>query len=356
MLQGSTHHRPIICPCVFVFNSAFCIEFEGGVLLAKQFIKDLKIGAPVQSQFVVIDIQEIAYSSPSRSGESFLKLKLGDVSGSIKGIIWDRSIVTEPIKQDEILLVSGEVKEYHGPQLVISYFEKINKEYANRAHFQSTSPKDPKSMWKGLREIVAARVTDKNLLELLRLLFADENLVQKFMSAPAAKTIHHNYLGGLLEHTLEVIELSLKFAELYPDKINEPLLVTGAICHDLGKIEEYDRDSFTFQKTDKGQLLGHITIGLGMIRELLAKLPSFPDSLRIELEHMLISHHGEKEWGSPELPQTINAFALFHADLISARLKQFVQIMETGGGDDPSWSRFDNFLGRKVYKSNFKGN
>ena len=319
-------------------------------LLAKQFIKDLKVGAPVQSQFVVIDVQEVAYSSPSRSGETFLKLRLGDVSGSIKGIIWDRSIVTEPIRQDDILLVSGEVKEFHGPQMVVSYFEKINKEHVNRAHFQAIAPKDPVLMWEELQEIVADRVTDQHLRELIRLLFEDESFVQKFMSAPAAKTIHHNYLGGLLEHTLEVINISLKFADLYPGKFNEPLLVTGAICHDLGKIEEYDRDSFTFQKTDKGQLMGHITIGLGMIRDLLAGIPSFPAGLRTELEHMIISHHGEKEWGSPEIPQTINAFALFHADLVSARLKQFIQILETGGGDDPSWSRFDNFLGRKVYK------
>ena len=322
--------------------------------MGKQYVKDLKIGTPVQSQFVVVDIQELAYSSPSRSGESFLKLKLGDVSGSIKGIIWDRSIVTESINQDDVILVSGEVREYHGPQLIINYFEKINRNNINRAHFQAVSAKDPLVMWDELQGIIKGRVSDKYLQEFLSILFADEAFLNKFLSAPAAKVIHHNYLGGLLEHTLEVIEICMKFAALYPDRINESLLITGAICHDLGKTEEYDQESFSFQKTDKGHLLGHITIGLGIIREQFEKMPTFPDNLRVELEHMLISHHGEKEWGSPEVPQTINAYALFHADLVSARLKQFVQIIEAGSMEDTSWSRYDRFLGRRVFTGLFE--
>jgi len=323
--------------------------------LSKQFVKDLKIGSPVQSQFVVFDIQELAYSAPSRMGESFLKLMLGDVSGSIKGIIWDRSMVTEPIRQDDILLISGEVKDYHGPQLIINYFQKVSKEHVNRAYFQPVAVRKPAEMWEALLEVVVRRVTDEYLQELVKVLFQDEIIVRKFLTAPAAKVIHHNYLGGLLEHTLEVIEICLKLAAFYPDKINEPLLLTGAVFHDVGKIEEYDQESFTFQQTDRGRLLGHITIGLEILREKIKKVPLFPDPLRLELEHMLISHHGEKEWGSPEIPQTVNAFALFHADLISARMKQFMQVLESGVRNDLSWTKFDRFLGRKVF-TGFKDN
>lgn len=312
-------------------------------------MKDLKIGTPVQSQFVVYDVQEMAFSASSRTGDSFFKLMLGDVSGSIKGIIWDRSMVAEPIRPDDILLISGEVKDYHGPQLIINYFKKVNKENINRAHFQPVAARRPADMWEELQEVVSTHATDEYLQELLKVFFADEALGRKFLNAPAAKVIHHNYLGGLLEHTLEVIEICLKIAALYPDKIYKPLLVTGAVFHDVGKIEEYDQESFTFQQTDKGRLLGHITIGLEILRELMAKIPLFPDSLRVELEHMLISHHGEKEWGSPEVPQTVNAFALFHADLVSARLKQFMQIMDSAAREDLQWTKFDRFLGRRVY-------
>ena len=317
--------------------------------MGKQFVKDLKIGSPVQAQFVVFDIQELAFSAPSRTGESFLKLMLGDISGSIKGIIWDRSMVTEPINQDDILLISGEVKDYHGPQLIINYYKKVNREHINRAYFQPVAARKPAEMWEELQQVILKHVNDEFLLELLNMLFADETIVQKFLTAPAAKLIHHNYLGGLLEHTLEVIDLCLKIAELYPDKISVPLLITGAVLHDVGKIEEYDQDSFTFQQTDKGRLLGHITIGLGILQEKIAKIPLFPDHLRLELEHMLVSHHGEKEWGSPEIPMTVNAFALFHADLVSARLKQFLQIMENGNRHDLTWTKFDRFLGRRIF-------
>ncbi len=317
--------------------------------MSKQFVKDLKIGSPVQSQFVVYDIQELAFSASSRTGDSFYKLMLGDVSGSIKGIIWDRSMVAEPIRQDDILLISGEVKDYHGPQLIINYFKKVSKGNINRAYFQPVAVRKPVDMWEALQEVVSRHVTDEYLHELLKVFFADEALVRKYLNAPAAKVIHHNYLGGLLEHTLEVIEICLKIAALYPDIINEPLLVTGAVFHDVGKIEEYDQESFTFQQTDKGRLLGHITIGLEILRELITKVPLFPDSLRVELEHMLVSHHGEKEWGSPEIPQTINAFALFHADLVSARLKQFMQVMDSGTRENLQWTKFDRFLGRRVF-------
>lgn len=317
--------------------------------MGKQFVRDLKIGNPVQAQFVVFDVQELAFSSPSRAGDSFLKLMLGDVSGSIKGIIWDRSMVTEPIKQDDILLISGEVKDYHGPQIIINYFKKINKENINRAYFQPVAARKPAEMWEALQQAITEHVNDKFLLKLLNVLFADEIIVQKFLRAPAAKLIHHNYLGGLLEHTLEVIDLCLRIADLYPEKISVPLLVTGAIFHDVGKIEEYDQDSFTFQQTDKGRMLGHIVIGLGILREKIGEIPSFPDHLRLELEHMLVSHHGEKEWGSPEIPRTINAFALFHADLVSARLRQFLQVMGSGNGESLSWTKFDRFLGRKIF-------
>ncbi len=317
--------------------------------MGKQFVRDLRIGSPVQAQFVVFDIQELAFSAPSRAGDSFLKLMLGDVSGSIKGIIWDRSMVTEPIRQDDILLISGEVKEYHGPQVIINYYEKVSREHVNPAYFQPVAVRDPAEMWETLQRLISRHVGDKYLGRLLGMLFADEKIVQKFLRAPAAKLIHHNYLGGLLEHTLEVIDLCLKIAELYPQKISVPLLVTGAIFHDVGKIEEYDQDSFTFQQTDQGRLLGHIIIGLGILREKMGLVPSFPDHLRLELEHMLVSHHGEKEWGSPETPRTINAFALFHADLISARLRQFLQVMEGGSREDLTWTKFDRFLGRSIF-------
>jgi len=316
--------------------------------LSKQFVKDLKRGALVQSQFAVVDVKVLPYSAPSRAGEYFLRILLGDVSGTIKSIIWDRSMVNEPITVDDVLYVTGEVKEYQGLQLVINSYEKMDKKKIEREHFQVFSDRDPAEMWESLQKILAEKVQDKKLTDLLNVFYNDKEMVDKFILSPAAKTIHHNYLGGLLEHTLEVVELCVDMADHYPKEIDRSVLVMGALFHDIGKIEEYNLNSVTFQQTDRGRLLGHITIGHGMLKEKIGEVGFFPERLKMNLEHIILSHHGEKEWGSPEIPQTFEAFTLFHADLLSARLKQFQQVLKKSD-DSPGWTEWDRFLERRVY-------
>jgi len=317
--------------------------------LGKQFVKDLKNGSYVQSPFVVVDVREISFSSPAKSGEYFLKLLLGDISGTIKGIIWDRSLVREPIRVNDVLLVTGEVNEYYGLQLVISSYHKVEKEKVNRSYFQASSSRNTGEMWNRLKEILRQDVTEKNLSRLLEIFCEDYELVEKFKLSPAAKVIHHNYLGGLLEHTLEVVEICRHICTYYPQQVDKSLLITAAVFHDMGKIEEYDLNSITFDQTDQGRLLGHISIGLDILRKMLDKLPLFPGDLKMKLEHMIISHHGEKDWGSPEVPQTFNAYSLFHADLLSARLKQFQQVVDKYQGNTSGWTEWDRFLERRIY-------
>ncbi len=317
--------------------------------MGKQFVRDLKVGSYVQSQFFVADVAELPYSSPGRSGESFLKITLGDISGTIKGMIWDRSIVHEPIYVDDVLYICGEVKDYFGPQLNISSYEKVEREKIKRSYFQQVSARDPEEMWRELQQITATAVKDNYLAALLDRFFADTELSARFKLAPAARVIHHNYLGGLLEHTLEVITICRHAATLYPRQLNESLLVSGAIFHDLGKIEEYNLESLSFQQTDRGRLLGHIAIGLELLQQKISEIIGFPRGLKMELEHIILSHHGEKEWGSPEIPQTFEAFTLFHADLLSARLKQFAQVMGNSGAADGAWTKRDRFLKRSIF-------
>ena len=316
--------------------------------MSKQFIKDLKIGSYVQSQFFVVEVNEQSFSTPNRAGETFLRVILGDVSGTIRGIIWDRSLLPEPIHADDVLNISGEVKDYYGLQLNINCCEKMSKDKINRAYFQQSCERDQGEMWAELQNITAAAVKDIHLSALMDRFYADKNLVERFKLSPAARVIHHSYLGGLLEHTLEVIGFCRHSVSLYPQQLNEPLLITAAIFHDIGKIEEYNLDSLSFQQTDRGRLLGHISIGVELLRRMMADVLGVPDGLKLELEHMLLSHHGEKEWGSPEIPQTFNAFTLFHADLLSARLRQFAHVMERGEVNT-AWTKFDRFLQRRVF-------
>lgn len=317
--------------------------------MKKQMIKDLRVGDEVETQAVVLEANRSPFSSPNRAGEHFLKLVLGDVSGRVKAVMWEPPEGDNAVRQDDVVFVRGNVTEYHGPQVVVSDIRKLDPGKVNRAFFQPVSERDPGEMMAELKAVIENDITDRHLNGLMNAFFSDREFARRFALAPAARTIHHNYLSGLLEHTLEVIALCRNLAELYPDQIQLDLLLTGAILHDIGKIEEYRQDSLSFDFTDRGKLVGHISIGKEMLDQKLAELGDFPPDLRLELEHMMLTHHGMREWGSPEVPKTIHAFALFHADLVSARMNQFINVMRRhapGGGD---WTEWDRFLERSIF-------
>ena len=317
--------------------------------MKKQMVKDLRVGDEVETQALVIEANRTAFSSPHRAGEHFLKLTLGDVSGRVKAVMWEPPPEDDPVRQDDIVFIRGSVSDYHGPQVVVSDLRKLDPAKVNRAFFQAVSGRDPAEMKAELEEVIKQDVQDKNLKALLNQFFSDAEFTRLFSTAPAARTIHHNCVGGLLEHTLEVIAVCRNLAELYPQQIQLDLLLTGAILHDIGKIEEYHQDSISFDFTDRGKLVGHISIGKEMFDQKMAALANFPPAMKLELEHMMLTHHGMREWGSPEVPKTIHAFALFHADLVSARMNQFVKIMEKHVPESGVWTEWDRFLERSIY-------
>ncbi len=317
--------------------------------MKKQMLKDLRIGDEAETQALVLEVNRTAFSSPHRAGEYFLRLTLGDVSGRVKAVMWDPPTGGSAVQQDDVVFVRGSVSDYHGPQVVINDLRKLDPEKVNRAFFQAVSERDIVEMMSELKGIIEHEVNDRHLKDLLEAFFSDGEFAKLYAEAPAARTIHHNCVGGLLEHTLEVIAVSRNLAKLYPRQIDTALLLTGAILHDIGKIEEYRQDSISFDFTDRGKLIGHISIGKEMLSARLSGLPDFPDELKMELEHMLLSHHGQREWGSPEVPKTVHAFALFHADLVSARMNQFIKVMEKHVPESGHWTEWDRFLERSIY-------
>ncbi len=312
-------------------------------MIKKQMISNLKIGDEVETQVVILELNRAAFTSPQRAGDYFLKLTLGDVSGRVKAVMWEPPTGEEAVAAGDVVFLRGSVNEYHGLQVVVSELRRLDPTKVNRAHFQTVSERNLEEMIAELKDIFEEEIKDKNLRVLLQSFFCDVEYLRKFSLAPAARTIHHNCAGGLLEHTLEVVALCRGLADLYPRQINRGLLLTGAILHDIGKMEEYRQDSLSFEFSDRGKLVGHISIGKEMLDQKLSGLPEFPADLKLELEHMMLTHHGQRDWGSPEVPKTINAFALFHADLVSARMSQFSGIMKNhpeGGGDWTDWNRF----------------
>jgi len=317
--------------------------------MKKQMISSLKVGEEVETQAVILELNRAAFSSAQRAGEFFLKLTLGDVSGRVKAVMWDPPAGEVDVAAGDVVFLRGLVNEYHGLQVVVSDLKRLDKTKVNKAFFQTVSERASDEMIAKLQEIIKEEIEDNNLKALLEAFFGDAEFLRQFSQAPAARTIHHNCVGGLLEHTLEVAAICRSLVDLYPGKLNRNLLLAGALLHDIGKLEEYQQDSISFEFSDRGKLVGHISIGKEMLDHKLAKQPDFPAELKLELEHMLLTHHGQRDWGSPEVPKTINAFALFHADLVSARMNQFIGIVKNhpeGGGD---WTEWDRFLERSIY-------
>ncbi len=315
--------------------------------MQKQFIRDLKVGDAVQSEFLVTEKVLVAFSQPGKSGEQFLRMQLSDITGSIRAVAWDKGPeLAGRFRVGDVIRVTGEVGEYRGPQLVVFNLAVVAADQVDKSHFQRASRRNRQEM---LDELAQVREAVKNpyLSKLLDGFFNDREFLALYADAPAARTVHHNYVGGLLEHSLEVAALCRHFIKLYPE-LDPSLLYCGALLHDAGKVREYDFSGLSIELTTRGKLIGHIAIGKEMIDERAAAVEGFPQALLLELNHMILSHHGQKEWGSPEVPKTFAAFVLFHADLVSARLNQFAQAAGRGGGVD-GWTEWDRLLDRSIF-------
>ncbi len=321
--------------------------------MEKQFIKDLKVGDKVKTLFGVVKKNFANYSpSSSKAPGQFLKLVLADATGNIEGRVWDGACdVAGLFDEGDIVMVEGYVSEYNGLQINIVNIEKY-EDNVDLALFQQSTQKDRKEMVKRFNELIQS-VEDTYLKKLLLSIFNDKNTYWAFINSPAAQRIHHAYIGGLLEHSLEVAQICELIASEYKDIINRDLLITGALLHDIGKIKEYNFSSISFEMTDIGKLIGHLVIGKEMVDEKIREIPDFPKELQLSISHMIISHHGEKQWGSPEVPKTIEAFALFHSDLLSARLNQFSGLLDKHTDSESPWTPWDKFLERSAYMSNY---
>jgi 3'-5' exoribonuclease len=313
----------------------------------KRYVVDLKVGESVCSDFLVTEKSLVPFTQPNRAGEQFLRLQLADVTGVIRAVVWDKGTeMAAKFQVGDIVRVRGDVGNYRGMQLVIHGLDVLPAEQVERRHFQPVAPRERSEMMAELRELLQ-EVTEPYLHQLMGAFFADEGFLMRFTDAPAARSVHHNYVGGLLEHSLEVAALCRHFASVHRD-LDLSLLLSGALLHDIGKIEEYDSNTLSFELTTRGKLLGHIVIGKEMLDSRVCLIDGFPEDLKMELAHMILSHHGKKEWGSPEVPRTFSAYALHYADLASARLNQFA-LLAGKGVNEQGWTQWDRLLERDVY-------
>jgi 3'-5' exoribonuclease len=272
-----------------------------------------------------------------KQGGQYLALTLSDKTGSFEGRMWDD--VAEALascSEGCYVKVQGDISKYQGKfQITLKKLRLAADSEVDAADYQASTKFDVEEMWAELRGYVAAF---KNS-DLRRLVFAfldDEQIGPAFKAAPAAKRLHHAWLGGLLEHVVTLVRVCLAAAPFYPE-VDKDLLVTGAILHDIGKVRELEWKS-SFSYTLEGQMIGHISIAQGMLREKVQALAPFPEKLRVLVEHMILSHHGKYEFGSPKLPMTAEAILLSALDDLEAKMQamrnEFAASAASGKGPD----------------------
>lgn len=321
--------------------------------MTKQFVTDLMEGGAVESYFAVIKKESIQ-KYKQKSGFYF-GVKLGDKTGEVDLKYWGNEDEGQ-IKQIhssfgelDVIRVAGKVSVYQGKNQI-----SVNPDHGKISRTDDFEPGD--LLKTTLRDIEEMKMELRNIIDgignahiraLLKNLFDDEDFLDRYANAPAAKSNHHNYIGGLLEHVLSMIGFAKTVAKSH-QRLNCDLLVCGCILHDIGKMEELEA-STSIAYTTKGSLLGHITMGYNMICQRIQNLNSFPEDLAMKILHMILSHHGKLEWASPVVPKFPEAVALHHIDNLDAKVKGVIQNTENYGSED-EWSQWTREYGALFLK------
>jgi 3'-5' exoribonuclease len=284
-----------------------------------------------------------------KTGEPCLSLILGDRTGDIEAKMWDNvAEVMDTFERDDFVRVRGLLQVYQNRlQLTVHKIQRQGAELLDSTDFFPASERSTEEMWGELLSIVGG-ITDPHLRGLLNLVVGDPDISRRYKTAPAAKNVHHAFLGGLLEHVLSMCSVGRLLASHYDD-VDVDLLLTGIILHDVGKVHElsYDR---SFGYSSEGQLLGHIIIGLRIISDKLQSLPDFPPRLRTLVEHMVLSHHGQLEFGSPKLPMFAEALLLHQIDSLDSKMDAMRSSLDRDRQVGGCWTGYNAALERPLLK------
>jgi len=310
-----------------------------------RYIKDLHEGETIRNVYLCKGKR----SAETRNGKPYDNLILQDKTGTLDGKVWDpNSQGIAEYDEKDFIEVFGDVTSYNGSlQMNIRQIRKAEEGEYNPADYMPTSEKSVDSMYEELLGFIRG-ISNTWLRQLLEYYFVkDEEFIRVFKGHSAAKTVHHGFAGGLLEHTLSVVKMCRYFADTY-EILNRDLLYTAAMCHDIGKTKELsvfpDNDY-----TDDGQLLGHIIIGVEMMNDAIREIPGFPEKLGSELKHCIISHHGELEYGSPKKPALAEAMALNLADNADAKMQTLTEIFKNKPGND--WLGYNRMFETNLRRS-----
>lgn len=319
--------------------------------MARCYVEQLTAGQRLGDQVFLISAKDLRTAS---NGSNYIHLVLSDRTGQISGRMWQASQADfNQIPEGGLLRFTGRCESYRGNlQFIVEGFRPVDPDSQDLSEFVPTTAGDVDKMWAETKSILRT-VRNRDLLELIKLFVTDEDFVEQFKHAPAAQQRHHAYVGGLLEHTLNLLKTVQAVCPIYP-ALNADLMVTGAFLHDMGKVVELQSGA-TFGYTDDGQLVGHIVRAVVWIEQRTAAVEAetgrpFPETLKQVLQHMIIAHHGEQQFGSPKLPAVPEAFALHYLDNLDAKLHQVFKHIETDPDATSDWTAYVRPLGTRLFK------
>jgi 3'-5' exoribonuclease len=318
-------------------------EIQGAGESPHLWVKDIKVDDHVHGHYLARGKRV----GLTKKGDPFLRIALADRTGEIEARMWEKAEKFSSIfAEGDILDVVGYASSFRGQIQVTLSSLKVAEDGGDPTLFLETTPKDVSKMMTSLRAILR-QIKNAHLKTLIDAFLSDRRFVAELKKGPAAKTFHHSYLGGLLEHTYSVCEMSKAVAEHYPE-LDKDLLLAGAFLHDIGKLREL-RFEKIIDYTDEGRLLGHLSLGVSMVDEKLPPIKGFPQGLALRLKHLILSHHGQYEFGSPKRPKFLEAFALHLIDDLDAKMNGLRRFMEKDR-QEGAWTDFNRLFERYFLK------
>lgn len=320
----------------------------------KVFVKELEEGSHIQTTFLVSRKQ----LDTTRHGDPYLRMTLRDKTGDIEGRVWDDADrLAGRFEADDFVQVRAQVSSYKGElQLKIDDIQPVDAADTNPADFMPQSQWEPNELLEQLRELLDDEITADPVRRLLDAILGDEERANAYKRAPAATNNHHNYIGGLVEHTLSMARLAVQICDhyqhYYPGFVDLDLVLAGCVLHDIGKIDElgYER---SFNYTTHGQLVGHVSAGATLVKQVADDIePPIDDTLVDHLRHLVLSHHGKQEFGAPVTPKTPEALVLHQIDMLDSKVNMWhghIEEHRDGPSDDEPWTDYHRAIESSLF-------
>ncbi len=311
----------------------------------KKFIRELKQGDKIQGTFIIVKARQCI----SKNGP-YWDMELQDKTGRIPAKLWHpASLEYESIEENSFVYLHGEVDSFReNLQIRITKLKFLKEDEIDIEELLPSTKVPPSELLEELEDLCFRTLKYKPLKRLVGMILKDKYIRDRLLKTPAAKSIHHAYMGGLLEHTLNVCKLCMEISKLYPD-VDKEVILAAAVLHDIGKIEELN-GTISPDYSDSGQLIGHVVLSLSIIEPFLKKVKELDREIELHLKHIILSHHGEYEFGSPKRPKTREALIVHFADNIDAKLNAVTTLIDGMEETQETWSKFQRFLDRKIYR------